>query len=49
MVTMIVRNMPEDLRQRVKAAAALQRKTMSQFIAEALVAAVAKAARKGVR
>jgi predicted HicB family RNase H-like nuclease len=43
MVSMIVRGIPRDLRQQVKAAAALQGKTMSAFIAEALEAAVKQA------
>jgi len=41
-VAMIVKGMPVELRQQVKAAAALQGVTMSQFIQDALRAALAK-------
>lgn len=41
-VSTIVRNMPEELRNQVKAAAALQGLSMQDFILEALKTAVAK-------
>ncbi len=47
MVTMIVRGVPEDLRNRLKAAAALQGQTMQGFILEALQVAVAKTKKGG--
>ena len=47
-VTLLLRNFPEDLRQQVKAAAALERKTMAQLVAEAMKAYLAKAPRRWV-
>ena len=49
MVTMIVRRIPETLRREVKAAAAKEGKTMSNFIAETLQAAVERLEKKGGR
>ena len=49
MVTMIVRGIPETLRREVKVAAAREGKTMSNFISEALQAAVQHSGKKGGR